>query len=205
MGAERALLKKLEAFAELEAKDLSRYEFALTTAIETTRDSISSSEEDLAERGKRAVVQSKQEKQDREALMSTAEKEEKAKGKGKKKVEGGDQIPGSCTVDQGSQMQSGTRTGMKRKAVLQELTEDMVTQGTQVIVIEDDQEVNTEELILNKSIIDVMENEGKDNGSCYKEVMEFLKKVCLIVCAILSLKNIFILHKLIIFIVSKNS
>jgi hypothetical protein len=77
-------------------------------------------------------------------------------------------------------MESGTRSGVKRKAVLQELTEEMVTQGTQVIVIGDDQEVNTEELILNKSIIDVMENEGNGSGSCYEDVMQFLTKVCVL-------------------------
>lgn len=92
MGAERALLKKLEAFAELEAKDLSRYEFALSTAIETTRDSISSSEEDLADRSKRVVDQSKQEKQQREALLTSAEKEEKAAAG--KKLEGDPKLKG---------------------------------------------------------------------------------------------------------------
>lgn len=76
--AERNLLKKLEKFAELEAKDLSRYDFVLTTAIETTRDSIASSEEDLAARGKRVVDDSKKEKQQREALMTVEEKSEKA-------------------------------------------------------------------------------------------------------------------------------
>ncbi len=92
MGVERALLKKLEVFAGLEAKDLSRYEFALNTAIETTRDSISSSEEDLAERGKRVVDLSKQEKQERQALMTAAEKEEKAASE--RKIEGDPKLKG---------------------------------------------------------------------------------------------------------------
>ena len=92
MGAERAMLKKLEAFAELEAKDLSRYEFALTTAIETTRDSITSSEEDLADRTKRVADQSKQEKVEREKLMTVAEKEEKAAAE--KKLEGDPTLKG---------------------------------------------------------------------------------------------------------------
>ena len=53
LKAERAMLTKLETFLQMEAKDQSRYEFVLTTAVETTRDSISSSEEDMAARGKR--------------------------------------------------------------------------------------------------------------------------------------------------------
>ncbi len=90
--AERNLLKKLEKFAELEAKDLSRYEFALTTAIETTKDSITSSEEDLAARGKRVVDDSKKEKQQREALMTVEEKGEKAAAE--KKAEGDPKLKG---------------------------------------------------------------------------------------------------------------
>lgn len=92
MKAEQNMLKKLEKFSELEAKDLSRYEFALTTAIETTRDSIESSQEDLAARGKRVVDDNKKQKADREALLSTAEKEEKAAAE--KKVEGDPKLKG---------------------------------------------------------------------------------------------------------------
>lgn len=92
MTAERNMLKKLEKFAELEAKDLSRYEFVLTTAIETTRDSISSSEEDLAARGKRVVDDSKKEKQQRDALMTVEEKDEKVAAE--KKVEGDPALKG---------------------------------------------------------------------------------------------------------------
>ncbi len=92
MTAERNMLRKLEKFAELEAKDISRYEFVLTTAIETTRDSISSGEEDLASRGKRVVDDSKKEKQQREALMTVEEKDEKAAAE--KKVEGDPKLKG---------------------------------------------------------------------------------------------------------------
>jgi len=106
-----------------------------------------------------------------------AEKEGKGKGRGKKKVGGGDEVPTSSTVDQVSEMGSASRTSMKRKAVLQELTEEMITQGTQVIVIGDEEEVNSEDLILNHSIIDVMATEDKEGKTCYMEVMDFLKKV----------------------------
>ncbi len=78
MKAERAMLAKLEKFTSAENKDLSRYEFALTTAVETTRDSISSGEEDMAARGKRVGEDLKRDKQAREVLMTP---EEKAEGK----------------------------------------------------------------------------------------------------------------------------
>lgn len=78
MKAEEDMLKKLEKFASSEAKDMARYEFVLTTAIETTHDSIESSREDLASRAKRVVEEAKREKQLREEVMTPAEKEERA-------------------------------------------------------------------------------------------------------------------------------
>jgi hypothetical protein len=83
---QQAMLEKLKKFQALEPKDLSRYEFALTTAIETTEDSIASGQEDLAARGNRAAEQVKREKQTREELMTAAEKEERAEQE--KKLEG---------------------------------------------------------------------------------------------------------------------
>jgi len=77
------------------------------------------------------------------AKLAEVEKEGKAKGKGKKKVEGGSQPPVSSTRDQNSEMVGGSCTKMKRKAILPELTEEMVTQGTQVIVIGDDDVVTS--------------------------------------------------------------
>lgn len=74
--AERAMLVKLEKFASGEARDLSRYEFVLTTAVETTRDSIASGEEDMSARGKRVVDDAKREKQQREVLLAPEEKGE---------------------------------------------------------------------------------------------------------------------------------
>ncbi len=83
---QQTMLEKLQKFQALEPKDLSRYEFALTTAIETTEDSIASGQEDLAARGNRAAEQVKREKQTREELMTAAEKEERAEQE--KKLEG---------------------------------------------------------------------------------------------------------------------
>ncbi|MFN9429645.1 MAG: hypothetical protein ACK6DX_05805 [Acidobacteriota bacterium] len=78
VAAEKNMLAKLEKFAALEARDLSRYEFVLTSAIDTTKDSIESGEGDLASRGRKVVENAKKQKEEREALMTTAEKEEKA-------------------------------------------------------------------------------------------------------------------------------
>ncbi|MFN9296522.1 MAG: hypothetical protein ACK6DZ_02280 [Acidobacteriota bacterium] len=78
VAAEKNMLAKLEKFAALEARDLSRYEFVLTSAIDTTKDSIESGEGDLASRGRKVVEDAKKQKEEREALMTTAEKEEKA-------------------------------------------------------------------------------------------------------------------------------
>lgn len=89
---QEGMLKKLEKFEALDPKDLSRYEFVLTTAIETTRDSIESSQEDLADRSRRVLETTKKEKQEREALMTAAEKEEKAAAE--KKVEGDPKLKG---------------------------------------------------------------------------------------------------------------
>ena len=77
VAAEKNMLAKLEKFAALEARDLSRYEFVLTSAIDTTKDSIESGEGDLASRGRKVVENAKKQKEEREALMTTAEKEEK--------------------------------------------------------------------------------------------------------------------------------
>lgn len=77
LGAERKLLEKLEKFSKLEANDSSRYEFSLQTAIETTRDSIESSEEDLGKRQRNVIQKAEKEKKEREAMMAPAEKAER--------------------------------------------------------------------------------------------------------------------------------
>ena len=65
---------------------------------------------------------------------------------------------------------------MKRKAVLPEWTEDMVTQGMQVITLDDEDE-KSEELILNVSIVDIMENLERSPPNSYVEVVDFIRKV----------------------------
>lgn len=127
-------------------------------------------------------IEAKQKKEE-ERLLKMAEKEkekeEKAKAEGKKKADDGGVVPTSSMVDQNSHMVGGAHSGMKRKAVLNEYSEDVVTQGTQIIALGDDEEVNSEELILNVSIMDIVDNETVKGRNCYTEVMDFLKKVLL--------------------------
>ena len=105
------------------------------------------------------------------------EKEEKAKAKGKKIGDGNVVVPTSSTADQSSHLVHRSQSGMKRKAVLPEWTEDMVTQGTQVSIL-DDEDVKSEELILNVSIVDIMDNLDRSPPNSYVEVMDFIRKVC---------------------------
>ena len=104
------------------------------------------------------------------------EKEEKAKAKGKKIGDGNVVVPTLSTADQSLHLVDGSQSGMKRKAMLPEWTEDMVTQGTQVITL-DDEDVKSEELILNASIVDIMDNLERSPPNSYVEVMDFIRKV----------------------------
>ncbi len=45
-----------------------------------------------------------------------------------------------------------------------------------MIAISDDDEVTSEELVLNVSITDVVDNEDKEGPNCYNKIMDFLKK-----------------------------
>jgi hypothetical protein len=69
-----AALRKVEAS---QPKDLSRFEFALKQAIETTSDSMELSMQDLKERSTEVVAKDKKEKLEREAVMQPKELEEK--------------------------------------------------------------------------------------------------------------------------------
>jgi hypothetical protein len=83
VAAEKLMLGKLEKFQALEARDLSRYEFVLQSAVDATRDSIEASEEDLSSRAKRVTEEAKKEKKDREALLTPEERDEKVAGEKK--------------------------------------------------------------------------------------------------------------------------
>ena len=103
------------------------------------------------------------------------EKEDKGKGKskGKKKDKAGAKVVPSSTRDGGSHMQSG----VKRKATLSQLTEEVITHVTQAMVITKDDVAKTEDLILNISIEDLANDMVEDNPMWYNEVLQFMKKV----------------------------
>jgi len=85
--AERSMLPVLRQIESSHPKDLERYEFALTQAIETTADSLALAQEDV---GKRAAdVEDRREAQRKAAAgpMSPVEKEGQQAGDAKKKEE----------------------------------------------------------------------------------------------------------------------
>jgi hypothetical protein len=73
VDAEKEILAGLKKIQESEPKDLERYRFALTNAIETTEDSIQLSEEDTAQRKRAVADRETQERKQRETMMTTGE------------------------------------------------------------------------------------------------------------------------------------
>src|SRR3954447_6881015 len=86
--AYKAMLPELEKICDSKPKDMERYEFALTQAIETTDDSLHLAQEDLGKRGQ--DVQTREEKQkkaiDAEMTPVGGKKEE-----AKKKADGAEE------------------------------------------------------------------------------------------------------------------
>lgn len=76
-AAEKDLLARLEKVRDAKPKDMGRYELVLETAIETTKDSFELAQEDLAGRGQSVIDRDAREKKERDALLSTKEREEK--------------------------------------------------------------------------------------------------------------------------------
>jgi hypothetical protein len=81
--AERRMVVELKAIDEAEPSDIERYKFALTTAIETTQDSLELSEQDLAERKKDVVHKEAQDRKKLQEMMTPAEAKERAKAEQK--------------------------------------------------------------------------------------------------------------------------
>jgi hypothetical protein len=77
VSGEKEFLPVLEKVRDSQPKDLGRYEFVLTQAIEATRDSIELGNEDLGKRSSEVGERAKRERRTREASMSPEDLESK--------------------------------------------------------------------------------------------------------------------------------
>lgn len=73
--AERAMLEQLRAIDGTKPRDIARYQFALTLAIETTEDSFELAQEDLAERTADAAARDQQRRKELDALKAPLDPE----------------------------------------------------------------------------------------------------------------------------------
>ncbi len=80
---ERRMVVELKAIEESEPGDLSRYEFALKTAIDTTQDSLELSEQDLVERKKDVEHREADDRKKLQEMMTPTETKERAKAEQK--------------------------------------------------------------------------------------------------------------------------
>jgi hypothetical protein len=86
-AAEKAMLPMLKQITENRPKDLERYEFSLTQAIETTADSLDLAEEDLGKRAGDVEERQAAQKKAAQAQMTPIDKEGQQAGEDKKKAE----------------------------------------------------------------------------------------------------------------------
>src|SRR5262249_55324995 len=78
-SAYKTMLPELQKIRDSKPKDLDRYEFALTQAIETTSDSLHLAQEDLGKRGKDVQAREEKARKTIEAEMTPTEKKEDKK------------------------------------------------------------------------------------------------------------------------------
>ncbi len=83
IDAEKAFLDQLNKIQDSEPKDLDRYKFVLSEAIDTTSDSRDLSMEDSKKRTSELAAKNAKEKNERESEMSTAEQKERKKSAAK--------------------------------------------------------------------------------------------------------------------------
>ena len=76
---EREALPALRKIRDSRPKDLDRFEFSLTTAIETTSDSLDLADSDLGRRADKAIAREEQEKKEADANKTVDEKRADAK------------------------------------------------------------------------------------------------------------------------------
>ncbi len=84
--AEKQFAAQLQRLQDSKPSDLSRYEFALSQAIETTDDSLEAANEDLGKRGAEAAAREQREKERIESVMQPKDLERK-KAEEKKQAE----------------------------------------------------------------------------------------------------------------------
>jgi hypothetical protein len=72
-AAEKDMLDRLNKIRDAKPKDLARYEFVLRDAIDTTKDSLDLSQEDLRARAAAVLAKARKEKEDQTASMTPAE------------------------------------------------------------------------------------------------------------------------------------
>jgi len=68
-ASEKELLEGLEKIRDSQPQDMARYEFVLKQAIDTTRDSLDLSQEDMAARANAVQAEAEKEKKDLESMM----------------------------------------------------------------------------------------------------------------------------------------
>jgi hypothetical protein len=76
-AAEKQMLADLQKIRDSQPKDLERYEFSLTQALDTTSDSLEAAQEDLGKRAADVVAREAKEKKEIEESMTPTEREAK--------------------------------------------------------------------------------------------------------------------------------